>query len=69
MNEYVERRRLWDDLVKYHTIMGSLPWVILGNFNVIRKVHEKVGGFSIWENDKEEFNDCCKKIQVEALDM
>ena len=42
-NGYIERRRLWEDIIRIYNNMGNTPWVIMGDFNAIRKREEKSG--------------------------
>ncbi|KAF5462727.1 hypothetical protein F2P56_018710 [Juglans regia] len=39
---YFERRSLWSDLIGFSSL--TLPWVVLGNFNIIREDSERRGG-------------------------
>ncbi|XP_043696901.1 uncharacterized protein LOC122647612 [Telopea speciosissima] len=49
------RRELWRDL---GSIANSIldPWAVLGDFNVVRYQHEKIGGDSIRQEAVDEFN-------------
>ncbi|KAF5464514.1 hypothetical protein F2P56_014587 [Juglans regia] len=39
---YLERRSLWSDLVSFGSL--ALPWILLGDFNIIRHDGERRGG-------------------------
>ncbi|XP_071687005.1 uncharacterized protein [Rutidosis leptorrhynchoides] len=62
-----ERRMLWSDLYGHKLISRSHPWVLLGDFNVILKVHEHSAGGSYMTKDMIEFQDCVNKLEVEDI--
>ena len=47
--------------------MDSVPWITLGDFNVVRFRSEKLLGDQSWPNYKEEFNDCCRAASLDDL--
>ncbi|KAG6714358.1 hypothetical protein I3842_05G199000 [Carya illinoinensis] len=53
---YLERRALWDHLCGVSAV--GIPWVVIGDFNVIRSNEERVGGNSRLRMAMDEFN-CC----------
>ncbi|KAF5459676.1 hypothetical protein F2P56_019603 [Juglans regia] len=52
----VERRNLWQDLEDVHT--GDSPWLVIGDFNLIREDGERIGDNPRSLSAMEEFN-CC----------
>ncbi|XP_035540358.1 uncharacterized protein LOC118344262 [Juglans regia] len=64
---YVERRELWHDLEEW-TVLDQ-PWLVLGDFNVIRRDSERVGGNPRPFISMLEFNDCidrCGLLEVSS---
>ncbi|KAL6565082.1 hypothetical protein OROMI_016532 [Orobanche minor] len=54
-NTKIERRDLWDDLLSVS--QNQIPWMVGGDFNIIRQPNEKKGGAAPIQSDMEEFND------------
>ncbi|XP_042939346.1 uncharacterized protein LOC122274369 [Carya illinoinensis] len=52
---YLDRRRLWEDLSLLST--GITPWIIMGDFNIIRNNDERIGGRPRPTIAMREFND------------
>ncbi|XP_042956409.1 uncharacterized protein LOC122292237 [Carya illinoinensis] len=52
---YLDRRRLWEDLSLLST--GITPWIIMGDFNIIRNNDERIGGRPRLTIAMREFND------------
>lgn len=44
LNDYSDRRKLWDEIVAYFKTIQNHLWVILGDFNVINEMNEKRRG-------------------------
>jgi exonuclease III len=61
-----ERRSLFKELTEVKVAMGRKPWLITGDFNVIRFPDEKWGkeGFSCYEK---EFDDCIQNLEVDDI--
>lgn len=36
-----ERRRLWLNLIQVKSQNGSSPWILFGDLNVVKSIHEK----------------------------
>ena len=53
-NEVGWRRKLWDDL---QSAQPSLPWIITGDFNCIRRSEEKLGSDLLHHTAMSDFND------------
>ncbi|XP_077228454.1 uncharacterized protein LOC143861412 [Tasmannia lanceolata] len=52
-----DRKVLWEDLELVNAVIQG-PWIVLGDFNVIRSYDERSGGPSHNQNDIEDFNNC-----------
>ena len=42
-NGYIERRSIWKDIIRISGNLENSPWVIIGDFNALRKKNEKIG--------------------------
>ena len=60
-----ERVLLWEEIKSIAT--SGLPWIVLGDFNVLRHTLEKIGGDHSWTPDMDEFNCCCYTAELEDL--
>lgn len=65
LNGYEKRRELWSELVG----MGQppLPWVVLGDFNVVRVRDEACGGSPLWPDWKNDLASCLLDAKLEDL--
>ncbi|KAF5462658.1 hypothetical protein F2P56_018646, partial [Juglans regia] len=64
---YVDRRELWHDLEEWTDL--DQPWLVLGDFNVIRRDSERVGGNPRPFISMLEFNNCidrCGLLEVSS---
>ena len=54
---------MWDSLVQFCRHVRGFPWILAGDFNVIRNANEKLGGLTVgcYEN---ELNSCLDKLEV-----
>ena len=43
-NDGKDRRELWSDLEVFKSGVGNSPWLLSGDFNVIKSPYEKLGG-------------------------
>ena len=51
-NDGIIRRELWKNLECFRNSVGQSPWLIVGDFNVVKSPCEKLGGnVSGYEND------------------
>ena len=66
-NRYLQRRKLWKDLIGISNNIKHLPWLVLGDFNATRYIHEKVGGDTAWSCIKEEFNSVVVEAELDDL--
>lgn len=63
LHSVVKRRKLWDKLMEVTPPNGT-PWIILGDFNVVKAVDEKIGGRTPTVYDMQDFDSCCSTIGV-----
>ena len=67
MNDMVDRRSLWADLRHHSSLFNNVPWIILGDFNIIRNPSESVGCSGKWSTAMIEFEDCLQDSELEDL--
>ncbi|XP_077232609.1 uncharacterized protein LOC143869954 [Tasmannia lanceolata] len=60
-----ERRRLWETLNQVNH--SGIPWIALGDFNIIRFLSEKFGGSEPCRENIEEFNNCIMECSLSDL--
>ena len=66
LNCYIQRRRLWSSLCSLSRDLGSTPWLLLGDFNVVRFQSEMLGGNQqAWPPYMNELNECCNSSSLE----
>ncbi|KAH7863035.1 hypothetical protein Vadar_012412 [Vaccinium darrowii] len=66
-NKPVERRLLWNDLRTLYGLLGSDAWLLLGDFNSIRTLFDRVGSVSFDGVAAHEFNSCLADIGMEDM--
>lgn len=52
-------------MVQFKNIAYRHPWVVLGDFNAIKRKGEKFGEMARWEAHEDEFNVCCNKAHLD----
>ena len=67
LNDYTQRRELWQSLRSISLTMSSTPWTVLGDFNALRKAEDGRGGAQSWPNYMDKFNDCCRDSILDDL--
>ncbi|XP_058180107.1 uncharacterized protein LOC131298648 [Rhododendron vialii] len=63
-NIFLNRQALWASL---HHLSTTSPWIVLGDFNVIRFPREKVWGIVSWPSYMDEFNNYLYALQLDDL--
>ncbi|GKD74349.1 RNA-directed DNA polymerase, eukaryota, reverse transcriptase zinc-binding domain protein [Tanacetum coccineum] len=63
----IERRYLWEELIKESRYVNGNPWSITGDMNVTLKPGEHSCGSSGMTSDMMEFQECLNKIEVEEF--
>ena len=66
-NNQIDRRVLWSHLQWCASIVGSMPWFLVGDFNTTRFSSEKNGGNLNTDTAMEEFHECL--FNLEFADM
>ena len=66
-NYYMLRRSLWASLRSFSSFYQDFPWLVLGDFNIIRKVEDRAGGDQSWPSYIDEFNECCQDTLLDDL--
>ena len=62
-----ERISLWEDIGNFYQQSQHLPWVLFGDFNIVRSISEKQGGDMSWTAAMEDLNCCCHEADLEDL--
>ncbi|XP_024976233.1 uncharacterized protein LOC112514134 [Cynara cardunculus var. scolymus] len=63
-NNGIKRKKLWSGLRKFKVVLGSKPWVVLGDFNVMLFPHDRYGGSSRRNVDMSEFYTCVEDVEL-----
>ena len=63
-NNYVERRMLWRHLIWCEPMVGSNPWIVLGDFNTTRFFNEKIGGNLVYDTTMADFHECLFNLEL-----
>ena len=66
-NTSVERLPLWEDIVSLSRFAASAPWILLGDFNVVRFPSERTRENLSWPSYMEDLNKCCFDSQLDDL--
>ena len=66
-NDCTLRRVLRSNLRALSSSLLHRPWLVLGDFNVVRNHTDRLGGAQCWPGYMEEFNDCCSDALLEDL--
>ena len=66
-NTQVPRRDLWNSLRLISSTILSTPWLVVGDFNMIRHPTECIGGATEWPYYLEDLNECCQDSLLEDL--
>ena len=66
-NDYIPHRELWASLESFSTSDGPSPWLVLGDFNIVRNGEEKIGGDSNCPNYINDLNACCYEAGLDDL--
>lgn len=62
-----ERYGLWRDLRTSFNAVVDRPWILLGDFNIVRKPEERRGANPVDRAEMEDFNQCLSDIQVQGM--
>lgn len=59
--------KLWKEISRQASALMNLSWVILGDFNAIKRMNEKCDGLAKWENYQIELDVYCKYASLNDL--
>jgi hypothetical protein len=63
-NEGVDRRQLWLDMEDLQAMVANSPWLLAGDFNVIKAPAENFGGLAL-DTYEQDFKACTEAIGIE----
>lgn len=64
-NSFVERRRLWAEMRVFNSVCGDSPWIMVGDYNIVRARAERLEEFD--SNAVGDFNNCLEDLEMEDL--
>ena len=67
-NSYIERKDLWNTIIQISKSITT-PWIVAGDFKIIRWSHEKSGGATPRANGLIDFNDCIQEAGLMDLQL
>jgi hypothetical protein len=53
-----KQEALWAEIINHGIDLETIPWILLGDFNVIRSMDEKRGGTTSWSRWQNNLNNC-----------
>ncbi|GAA0176033.1 hypothetical protein LIER_29097 [Lithospermum erythrorhizon] len=62
-----EKKELWRSLAQNSKVIDCEPWLVFGEFNVIRELHEASGGYNPDIGSMGEFNYCIDDVEIMDL--
>ncbi|XP_020243214.1 uncharacterized protein LOC109821441 [Asparagus officinalis] len=66
-NQTEGRKELWADLIQIQEIIGNVPWLICGDFNVMIDKDDKLSGAVLSDSDTRDFNNCIKDCHLNHM--
>ncbi|XP_024990681.1 uncharacterized protein LOC112524970 [Cynara cardunculus var. scolymus] len=63
-NACTPRRELWSGLRKFKVLIGSNPWIVMGDFNSMLFPHDGFGGSSRRNIDMSDFFACVEDVEI-----
>ncbi|KAF7124850.1 hypothetical protein RHSIM_Rhsim12G0100000 [Rhododendron simsii] len=66
-NKASSRRQLWDDLRLCFGSFGHQPWILVGDFNTVRRHSEKSDSTHFDASSALDFNNCLEDVEMEDL--
>ncbi|KAH7845111.1 hypothetical protein Vadar_030941 [Vaccinium darrowii] len=67
MNQPTDRGISWHELRGLHRALSDEPWILLGNFNAVRRVNERSTIDNFDFNAATDFNSCIEDIEVDDI--
>ncbi|XP_024965720.1 uncharacterized protein LOC112505911 [Cynara cardunculus var. scolymus] len=62
--EETQGRELWSGLRKFKVLIGSKPWIVMGDFNAMLFTHDGFGGSSRRNTDMSDFFACVEDVEL-----
>ena len=62
-----QQAELWQSISHLSGLVGRVPWILLGDFNMVRKPKEREGGNLSWFDALEDCDRCCSENLLEDL--
>ena len=62
-----ERCPLWRDIKYISNGIANAPWILLGDFNIVRHPSEMLGGDPTWHPYMNDLNACCYDASLDDL--
>ncbi|KAF9663049.1 hypothetical protein SADUNF_Sadunf18G0117800 [Salix dunnii] len=66
-NSYGDRSSLWQYLSLESISNASIPWVIMGDFNVVLRPSDRSGGINNWHNYHGDFPNCIMQASLQQV--
>ncbi|KAA8521347.1 hypothetical protein F0562_012015 [Nyssa sinensis] len=66
-NSVMDHIRVWSNLRQQASLNNDLPWIVMGDFNVVQFSNERIGGSTDWPPCMEECNNCLINAELEDL--
>lgn len=66
LNKIIERRTLWDNLKQYGYFIAN-PWILLGDFNDVLSLEERIGGIHVQNYEIKDFVDCFAHLDLHDM--
>ncbi|KAJ9541721.1 LOW QUALITY PROTEIN: hypothetical protein OSB04_028227 [Centaurea solstitialis] len=63
-NDLMVRRQLWSSIRKHKVLIGSQPWIVMGDFNAMLFPHDGLGGSSRRDCAMEDFSACVADVEL-----
>ena len=59
----IDRRELWQNLAYFKRTVDDFPWILVGDFNVVCRPNERLGG-SVLNGLEMEFSQCVANLEL-----
>ena len=67
-NDAEERQDLWN-FIKAKTTTTNAPWLLLGDFNHLLELDDRIGGMSVTNVDIKDFQDCLNTARLQDMNQ
>ena len=66
-NCYRKRETKWDNLVSFASGISGRPWLVVGDFNAVRRMNERAGGSQDWPSWMSSLEDTISQAELADL--